>query len=269
MACDGSKKSYSRYRSLRVNIFERNHDRVGQLIGIFIETYMNTLYVYLVFGEKQYVNFNPSEILVLTAIFISAVNLYNILNQASPTEVVLNALALQFVIRIDENYVKLHWWDNDRRWIKAGLMELYIQRMFFFRTLRSTRIFCNKFGIDEDTILSICGSDPSLFYNRGQASLDCDNLKFMDHNDKYEYYVYKKYAKEYGYITADEKFKKQAILFGTIEHCLMKFWMSIKIRFSGKCSFEYGLFNRLIAYRTWSRWDKALYCCSVPNINGK
>jgi len=40
-----------------------------------------------------------------------AINLYNILNLASPTEVILNALALEFVFKIDEKYATADWWD--------------------------------------------------------------------------------------------------------------------------------------------------------------
>lgn len=47
-------------------------------------------------------------------------NIFNILNQASPTDVMLNALALEFVLKIDEEYAKTDWWDPNRRWLKAG-----------------------------------------------------------------------------------------------------------------------------------------------------
>ena len=40
-----------------------------------------------------------------------AINLYNILNLASPIEVILNALALEFVFKIDEEYATADWWD--------------------------------------------------------------------------------------------------------------------------------------------------------------
>jgi len=46
------------------------------------------------------------------------VNVQNIIQAADPFEVLLNALALEFVGQIDEEFANSKWWDNDRRWIR-------------------------------------------------------------------------------------------------------------------------------------------------------
>ena len=197
--------------------------------------------------------------------YLKAINLYNILNQASPTEVLLNALALEFVFNLDEAYQTTVWWDNEKRWLKAGVIEIYLQSMFDFRSLKSRKQFQEYYGFSEDAV-GICFDDDSrLFCNKWQARSDCNNLIFMDHNEKFEYFVTEKYAKEYGCSLAYEKFKKPSVMFGLIEKIFLKTWFSL----THQLDTEYGIFNRLNSYRTWSRWNKALFCGSIPNADGK
>jgi len=85
----GEEKTYAKVKSIREEVRNDNNDRIGQLVGSIMDMYMNTLYVYI----------------------LIAINLYNILNLASPTEVILNALALEFVFKIDEKYATADWWD--------------------------------------------------------------------------------------------------------------------------------------------------------------
>ena len=205
----------------------------------------------------------------ISCYYVTAINLYNILNQASPTEVVLNALALEFVYSIDENYVEQQWWDNDKRWMKAGVMEIYIQSIFKFRLLRSIDNFCRAFNFDEELISSICNNDPNLFYNYTQAYHDSQNVQFMDHSDKHMFFICKKYASKRGDDVAEKKFRKQPVVFGFCEGFLINIWFFVKKTFYRNHCFQYGLFNRMNSYRTWSRWDKALHSSPIPDLNSK
>jgi len=115
----GEEYSFARIKALRSIVTDRNNDRMSQAIGNMWDFYMNTLYVY----------------------FLFMLNIFNILNQASPTDVVLNALALEFVFKIDEEYAKSVWWDPNKRWLKAGIIEVAMQSTLRFRVLRSARLF--------------------------------------------------------------------------------------------------------------------------------
>jgi len=71
----GEEKTYARCKSIRRAVFVKNDDRKGQILGSMLDFNMNTLYIYILFF----------------------INLINILNEANPTDVILNALALEFV----------------------------------------------------------------------------------------------------------------------------------------------------------------------------
>ena len=86
---------------------------------------------------------------ILLYLHNTVINLVNILNSANPTDVILNALALEFVIAVDEIYASSVWWDPDSRWLKAGIMELYIQSIFEFRVFNSSRLFEDRYCINE------------------------------------------------------------------------------------------------------------------------
>jgi len=83
---------------------------------------MNTLYVCFLYS-KSFFSFNlgaQRKILTYCNLYfnISVVNVQNIIQAADPFEVLLNALALEFVGQIDEEFANSKWWDNDRRWIR-------------------------------------------------------------------------------------------------------------------------------------------------------
>ena len=56
-----------------------------------------------------------------------ALNLLIIFNTEDILDVILNCIALEFVAGIDEGFVSSAWWDDRKRWLKAGAMELKIR----------------------------------------------------------------------------------------------------------------------------------------------
>lgn len=247
----GPEKTYARCQSIRARVLRDNSDRFGQTIGYILDRYMNTTYTYLIF----------------------AVNLFNILNQASPTEVILNALALEFVDRIDEYYSSADWWDPGRRWLKAGTMEVFIQSIFEFQSLRNSHRFSAKYKIDEELIKRSCDGDSSLLRN-AHVALDCQgDLKFMSDDEIFDYYSSKyarQKARELGYSGgAIFEFSKPSVVFGSFDQWIYNMHSLIFKNNDLNSGDHFGVFKRLRNYCTWSRWDKVLFLADIPELDGK
>jgi len=110
------------------------------------------------------------------------------LNQASPTDVILNALALEFVFSIDEEFARMAWWDSSKRWLKAGMIEVYIQSQFGYRTLIDNRRFSKKYEIDSWLIDQIVDIKGTLLYDCDVSREDRINLKYMSHTETFEHF---------------------------------------------------------------------------------
>jgi len=236
----GEEKTYARCKSIRRAVFVKNDDRKGQILGSMLDNNMNTLYIYILFF----------------------INLINILNEANPTDVILNALALEFVFKIDEVYATASWWDPGRRWLKAGVMESFIQSEFNFRVMRSARLFSDRYKIRQKAVEKVCDNDNSLFYDVDVSRKDGNNPKFMNDSERFEFYCRQKATAMKN--ESFEEFTKPSVIFGGLEERL---WGLIhKILGRGGAGEGFGVFYRLQYYQTWSRWKKALFMADIPDI---
>jgi len=264
----GASETFSRCKAVREEVYEKNNDRPWQLFGYLVDFYMNTLYVYIIF----------------------LINLYNILNQASPTNVILNALALEFVFTIDEDYARMAWWDFSKRWLKAGMIEVYIQSQFEYRALIDNRLFSKMYKIDSWEIDRVAQKKGTLLYDCDVSCKDRINLKYMSHTETFEYFCKCEAAKLQGDGDYDEFFKPSTT-FGTPENFFIKFnrlredesiYKAVKhqfIEFLGgteKLSKKeikevvskdgFGIFRRMQYFQTWSRWSKVLFLADIPRV---
>ena len=139
------------------------------------------------------------------------INLYNILNQASPTDVILNALALEFVFSIDEVFARMAWWDSSRRWLKAGMIEVYIQSQFGYRTLIDNRLFSQKYKIESWEIDRVVDMKGTLLYDCNVSREDRMNFKYMSHTEVFEHFCKCEAAKLLGDDDYDGEFPMSCI----------------------------------------------------------
>ena len=66
-------------------------------------------------------------------------NIYILYTTQDVTDILLNALAIEFVHQLDESYVDSAWWDTDFRYIKAGAIELVIRKYLNLHVLRDNK----------------------------------------------------------------------------------------------------------------------------------
>uniref|UniRef100_A0A7S4R4B5 Uncharacterized protein n=1 Tax=Ditylum brightwellii TaxID=49249 RepID=A0A7S4R4B5_9STRA len=184
--------------------------------------------------------------------FLYIFNIYIIIDAESALDVILNALAFEFIIRLDEEITLSDWWDPQKRWITAGTMELIIQNTLRLDCLQSPKLFSKAFNIPEEEILEKCDRHPKLFLDEKQALEDENNPIFMNEDEKIKARC-KEIAIELGNSNAIKEYEKSPVYFSLYERYLC-------------CCHGNGMFQRYNHYRTWGRWENILYKSPVPDL---
>lgn len=184
--------------------------------------------------------------------------MYNIFSKVDPFEVLYNALALEFVYHMDEKFVNLIWWDHDRRFLKAGVMEIVIQGQLNISALGSSKIFTKLYGVAKRKLLTACDNDSRLLNSTVQSNIDREDINFMDKSELHDYFVTKKLKEN---ALSQHQFIKKSVGFG-------KFGEGMKI-LQNICNRQQhgGIFDRHRSCYTWSRWDKILFLADVSEID--
>ena len=99
--------------NLRQSVWDKNQDTDLQKIGYMIELNMNTLYV----------------------VALYTLNILMIINETESVDILLNALAIEFVHRIDEEIVLTGSFDPGWRHMRAGTVEMVMRRYLNFQLL--------------------------------------------------------------------------------------------------------------------------------------
>lgn len=188
---------YSRILSLRRLVWFQGDDTMVQMFGFKIDIYMNTAYQ------------------VLLMIF----NIFLILEETNPLDVVLNSLAFIFIARIDEEIAQSGWFDPDRRFLTAGAMSTAMQSTIQLRVLSSPELFSQKFNIPKDNLMKYCDKDANLFHNEKVARADASNLELMTDDEQINM-LCMKVAHETRNTNALQEYKKAPKYFGSIETML-------------------------------------------------
>mmetsp|Transcript_5104 Transcript_5104/g.5904 ORF Transcript_5104/g.5904 Transcript_5104/m.5904 type:complete len:678 (+) Transcript_5104:77-2110(+) len=225
----GSNTTYSRINSLRQIIWEQNDDTIMQQIGYKVDRLMNTGYICLLYSIMLFILLNTPLIL----------------------DIILNALAIEFIHQIDENLADADWWDEGNRWIRAGTAELVIQGVLRLEVLKNPARLCKHFDINADDYKNALGS--KSLCNLAVAKRDERNEFYLSEKE----WIFRKNADAAKRMNNDyalSEFQKPNVQFGYFAGLLA--WLGIR---------KAGVFNRYRAYRTWSRWEKVLFLPRVPD----
>ena len=184
---------------------------------------------------------------------ILVVNIFNILQAAAPFEVLLNALALEFVGQIDEEFASSTWWDPDRRWMKAAGIKLALQVHVQKHLLKSKVLFSDMYNLDKAILKGIGGGDSSAQFmkNKEQAVKDSQNYRYMTTEERLNFDL-AKLAIESENSKAIAQYCKKADYFGSLDYHLLSPFFELR-----------GVFKQYVDYRTWSLWDRVLYVAGL------
>jgi len=233
----GTYNVFYRFGALRTLVREQRKESVGQSLGYTLDLLMNTFYI----------------------CFLYMVNIFNILQAAAPFEVLLNALALEFVGQIDEEFASSKWWDPDRRWMKAAGIKLALQAHIDRATLKSRMLFSEKFNLDKKIIKGIGLGDigKTFLKNTELAEVDAQNYRYMTTEERLRFDL-AELALESENELAISQYYNNPDYFGTVDRIVLSPFVELR-----------GVFKQYVDYRTWSLWDRVLYVADVPNLEGK
>lgn len=194
--------------------------------------------------------------------YIYTVNLFVLFLTDEPADILLNALAIEFISDVDEELCRASWWDKGHRYIQAGTVELTIRATLNLQVLSDCNFFCEQFGIDREAYrrrvnpggeegFNYCLKDPQL-----AAEERYDPAWAVDVQDVLNYRMM-----EYATRERDEmEHNRWALedLRGTFEPFSSLVAMAAALL--GEKRFrKSNPFCRFTDYRAWSKWDAVLF----------
>jgi hypothetical protein len=220
----------SRLNSLRQLIWDQGDDTIWQQIGFKLDRIMNAVYI-------AWVN-----ALMLIILFLTS----------STVDVILNALAIDFLYKFDNEIPHSTWFDPDYRYLKASCIEMLLRAGVLLELVESPRTLCKSYDIDKKLYEERVGGP---LQNEEQARKDLANPKYMTAKDKI-WMVSGEVAQELHRQEGVWQFLESVSVFGLGDYLRQHV-------FGG----NYGIFHRFDNIYTWSLWDEALFLPGVPALN--
>jgi hypothetical protein len=255
----------SKMDEVRRQIFEQGDDTPWMQFGYKLDIYANSVYICMIMTLMLFILFLTDDI-------------FNI---------ILNALALEFVGSLDEELSKGDWFDAGGRFVTAAATELLIRATLRLEWIEDASKFQTEYGIDpaawaramyiangkcnEDEYDEAMRAKEGLLHEKITRSMSkymnvslCDyrqgrkdstNPNLMSKKGRYQHQA-AKVARETKNKLAIWNFVEEVHQFGVIDQ------LAVMVRFM-----DTGMFMRYSSYYTWSRWGRVLYLCPTPKID--
>ena len=214
----------SRVNSLREISWQQGDDTIWMQLGFKLNRYLNAFYVALL------------NLILLFILFLTTTTI----------DVILNALALDFVSGFDEDIAKTDWYDPDRRFYRAAILETILRGELHLEPMEFPKTLCKMFEIDLDVYEEKIGHS---IYDPKQANIDTSNPMFMSPKDKL-WLASAQAAELLKRKDAIIQFEESTTYFGIVDSILKP---------------KHGIFHRYDEYCTWSRWDILLFLPKLPD----
>jgi hypothetical protein len=120
-----SESVNSRIQSLRKIVWDNGNDSLAQSLGYTGDLFMNT-------GYKCY---------------LYIFNMFILYNVSDPFEILGSVIIFEFLFDLDEDIASTPWWDEGKRFLKAGVVEMIMQSTIR-REYTTTRLsYMNNLGV--------------------------------------------------------------------------------------------------------------------------
>jgi len=218
----------SRMNSLRLIPWLQGDDNFFYQIGFKLDRYMNSAYIAGI------------NLLMLFILFLTN----------STVDVILNALAIEFVYTFDKELASSGWFDGGGRYLTAATIEILLRGELLLEPFYTNEVLCEFYDIDEAVYKEKVGGplkDAKL------AVLDEINPQFLSAEDK---------LNMASLAAAKMRPKPPAEAIWQFEEPVVYFGIVDTILKPKNC----GVFTRYKEYFTWSRWDQALFLPRIPPI---
>jgi len=218
----------SKLNSIRQVSYLQGDDTPWMLLGFRLNMYMNSFYIAVM------------NCLMLFVLFLTD----------STVDIILNALALEFIFNFDKEVAKYDWFDKNSRFLKASVLEIYICGELRLDLLRDENLFVKSYDIDKAKFMREVDGPLS---DKSQAALDqTDKAWCLTARDVLWMYL-SAVAPHSGREEAVLQFVEPHVAFGVVDQLALRL-------FPGGSS----VFMRYADLYTWSRWDKALFLSHCP-----
>jgi len=218
----------SKLNSIRNVSYLQGDDTPWMQIGFRLNLYMNSFYIAVM------------NCLMLFVLFLTD----------STVDVILNALALEFVFNFDKEVASYSWFDYNFRFLKASVLEIYMCGELRLDWLRSDDLFCATLDIDRDEFMREVDGPLS---DASQADVDTENKKWCLTARDRLWLALSKVAPQSGREEAVLQFVEAKTSFGIVDQVAQRFVKNMP-----------SVFKRYRDLYTWSRWDKALFLAHCP-----
>jgi hypothetical protein len=233
--------AHSKVMALRKLIWDRGEDfNLGQMVGYKLDLYMNTGYVCLLYTLNLFILFTTDDVI----------------------EMMLNAMAVEFVLKMDEEFASTDWWDPDKRWIRAGALELTIGSTLRKSHLSSAVKFEKHYKISVGALTKVFGEDvvhKFLLQDEELAEKDRVNRMYLSPEDAINLKLADLAKKNNMGDALVKQFVKPVVSFGVISRI---------VHYFAPKQGPNTLFNRYSEFYTWSRWHTIMYSglASLPSV---
>jgi len=225
----------SRVRSLRNIVWENGNDSISQSLGFSLDLFMNTGYICLLYTFNIYILFNISD----------------------PFEIIGSVLFFEFLMDLDEELANTAWWDNGKRFFKAGVVGLILQSEVKEKNTVTKEAFLKRF-ISKVMLSSPQKEIDEFLHNVEQENLP-DDSSFLQHQRG-------KNAEEINLLTISEKIikKRDEYYVKIFEDASLEDEKQEVFFDSFLFTTDAAIFERHVACRAWSQWEKIIFCCPTP-----
>jgi hypothetical protein len=226
----------SRLTSLRTYVWDLGRDTLEMQIGYKLDKYMNSIYIAL------------CNTLMLFVTFL----------QDNPIDIILNAIAMEFVVYFGQEVARSVWLDPTTRYIRAGGVELVMRTILDIRALRNVDTFARKFDIPKDALRDAFSADdysPSdCLFNAKLSKKDDQDPRFFDPKNQVwklaELYAVKSRNKQATWL-----FREKLAHFDVIARWLSLFNLD-----------NHAILRRFEDYHCWSKWEKVLFLSPCTKV---
>mmetsp|Transcript_25110 Transcript_25110/g.27667 ORF Transcript_25110/g.27667 Transcript_25110/m.27667 type:complete len:775 (+) Transcript_25110:170-2494(+) len=225
----------SRIRSLRSIVWDNGNDSFFQSLGYSLDLFMNTGYVCMLY----------------------ILNMLILINIADPFEIIGSVLFFSFLMDLDENIVCTTWFDDGKRFFKAGVVGLILQS-----TIEQKNTVTKK-GFLDDFIRKVMISSPLDEINEFEENVKQQNLP--DNKTFLQHLRFKE--DEIKLLTLSERVEKlrAETYFKTFSENPTEDKKSRVYFDIAFLSTDSAIFYRHKSFRAWSQWEKMIFCCPTPS----
>ena len=219
----------SRIQSLRKIVWDHANDSLAQSLGYTVDLFMNTGY--------------------LCALYIF--NVFILFNVSDPFEILGSVIFFEFLFDLDEEIAASSWYDDEKRFIKAGVVEMCMQTNIRRERMRTKKTWTD--WLDQ----TLAEAEKEVVKKRlDEVNLPDDETFLLGEEDDEEIEL----------LTIAERVER---LRNSDSRSLVKGGNNLqdkeKVYFSLICN-DSALFERHKDLYAWSHWEELLFLYPIPTM---